>query len=71
MCFQLFIHLNCIIFIKYIFKGYIYDYSLKPQNNLNPELIDKINAVNKELTRTGIALDTVLKRYGVDSIEGM
>ena len=46
-------------------------YSLKPQNNANPELTEKINAVNKELTRTGIALDAVLKRYGVDSIESM
>lgn len=32
---------------------------------------DKIQAVNRELERTGIALDMVLSRYGVSSIEAM
>ena len=47
-------------------------YSLNAQNNVNSGYInEKIMSVNKELTRTGIALDTVLQRYGVDSIESM
>lgn len=32
---------------------------------------DKIQAVNRELERTGIALDVVLGRYGVSSIDAM
>lgn len=32
---------------------------------------DKIEAINKELARTGVALDTVLNRYGLSSIQEM
>ena len=32
---------------------------------------DKIEAINKELARTGVALDTVLSRYGISSIQEM
>ena len=32
---------------------------------------EKVSAINKELERTGVALDTVLGRYGVASIDDM
>lgn len=32
---------------------------------------DKIEAINKELARTGVALNTVLNRYGISSIQEM
>ena len=32
---------------------------------------EKVQAINKELARTGIALDTVLERYGVSAVEEM
>lgn len=32
---------------------------------------EKVEAINKELVRTGVALDAVLKRYGVSSIQEM
>ena len=31
----------------------------------------QLKAMNKELERTGVALDTVLQRYQVDSVEEM
>ena len=55
-------------------------YSLISQNNKNKsELgndvssnnISREETVNKELKRTGVALDAVLERYGVNSIEEM
>ncbi len=36
-----------------------------------PEGSERIEAVSRELVRTGVALDTVLKRYGVGSIDEM
>lgn len=33
--------------------------------------VDKIEAINKELARTGVALDAVLNRYGISSIQEM
>ena len=37
----------------------------------NNNIYEKANAINKELIRTGVALDTVLNRYGVSSIDDM
>jgi hypothetical protein len=41
-----------------------------PQENTDP-VDEHIQAINKELARTGVALDTVLQRYGVESITQM
>ena len=30
-----------------------------------------MEAINRELERTGVALDTVLRRYGVESVQEM
>ena len=49
-------------------------YTLKEKVKNKPEETtesEKIEAFNKELVRTGVALDTVLKRYGVANIEDM
>lgn len=40
----------------------------KPTKNSNDERVDEIN---RELIRTGVALDTVLARYGVNSVDEM
>ncbi|MDO5399081.1 MAG: hypothetical protein Q4G33_14265 [bacterium] len=45
-------------------------YMLKPQDT-ERHTTERLDAINKELERTGIALDAVLKRYGADSIENM
>lgn len=44
-------------------------YQLKSTSEKNTN--EHIEGINQELRRTGIALDTVLKRYGVSSIEEM
>ena len=44
-------------------------YQLKSTSEKNTN--EHIDGINQELRRTGIALDTVLKRYGVSSIEEM
>jgi hypothetical protein len=41
-----------------------------PQENTNP-VDEHLLAINKELERTGVALDTVLQRYGVESVTQM
>jgi hypothetical protein len=41
------------------------------QNNAAGQVDEQIKAINKELARTGVALDTVLKRYGVASLQEM
>ncbi len=42
----------------------------KPESDKH-EVSDKARTINKELERTGVALDTVLGRYGVASIDDM
>ena len=42
----------------------------KPESDKH-EVSEKARAINKELERTGVALDTVLGRYGVASIDDM
>ena len=44
-------------------------YQLKSTSEKNTN--EHIDGINQELRRTGIALDTVLRRYGVSSIEEM
>ena len=44
-------------------------YQLKSTSEKNKN--EHIDGINQELRRTGIALDTVLRRYGVSSIEEM
>lgn len=44
-------------------------YQLKSTSGKNTN--EHIDGINQELRRTGIALDTVLRRYGVSSIEEM
>lgn len=55
-------------------------YSLKPSNSVSDGQMmqkqtdiakDRIKQINKELERTGVALDTVLSRYHIGSIEEM
>jgi hypothetical protein len=41
------------------------------QSNAVGRVGEQIKAINKELVRTGVALDTVLKRYGVSSLQEM
>ena len=45
----------------------------KYSSNVLPKgiITEKTRAINKELVRTGVALDTVLSRYGVSSIDEM
>ncbi len=41
------------------------------KNTNDADITARKEAVNRELKRTGVALDTVLKRYGVNSLEEM
>ena len=41
------------------------------QNSVCNTADEKVQAIKKELARTGIALNTVLKRYGVSAVEEM
>lgn len=43
----------------------------RPQNQEQRLAQDRIQEMNKELMRTGVALDTVLQRYGIQGIEEM
>lgn len=45
--------------------------NIRNNGNTSSEISKKIAAINRELERTGVALSTVLQRYGVNSIEEM
>lgn len=50
--------------------------NITPSDNASPKTEQKLNPdraqeINKELVRTGVALNTVLERYGVSSIQEM
>ena len=40
-------------------------------NQQNGQQEEHVEAINRELERTGVALDTVLRRYGVESVQEM
>ncbi len=42
-----------------------------PAEETDPAAADKVMGITKELARTGVALESVLKRYGVGSIQEM
>ena len=45
--------------------------NIRNNGDTSSEISKKIAAINRELERTGVALCTVLQRYGVNSIEEM
>lgn len=45
--------------------------NIRNNGDTSSEISKKIAAINRELERTGVALSTVLQRYGVNSIEEM
>jgi hypothetical protein len=44
---------------------------LRTQAKSVDQVGEQIEAINREIVRTGVALDTVLKRYGVPSLQAM